>query len=346
MFKNFVKTDTKNNIKKPSFVAFLLLFVAVVVCLSCYFKFSETEKSKRTIYNVTIYESKEELALQLEKTKSIYVKELDTYNKLNQSGKNSYMIKEKKYQVDELAKTIKTLELLNDKDLAFEEVVQYRNTYKNNTAGFVVSFIIVGATMAQLFFVFKSSMLVPSELKYGQSRFTLIMSVGRINYVFYRWISIVIVAELSLLVITLLSISISSLFFGIKSSFVIFSTINQSFVLSSVSGALLQFVFSSITLISMITISFAVSLLINSQINSLIVSNILCFSGIAFDFIQKFFENIILFNFLLPNTLVIEKIYYNSLSNSLLMSFAVLIISLFALTLFSIIKFKNQDIKE
>lgn len=345
MFKNLFKFEIIKKKKILLFFSILLIAVIIIILISTYFLLSKDNTEKKSLYLITQYNSKEELQSNINSAKISLEYEKEDYKKAIESNANKAILSYKKNNIAALTRMIVAMEKLYDKDIPYKNVVEYHSFDKNNGSSAIISYVGIVAIIVQILLVLKIALIMPTEIKEGQAKLTLTITKNRIKYIAFKWAVELLRAIFFIIIFSMLAFLIVAIFFPIKSTYILCATTQSALILTAFQGCLFQLCFSIITIIFCSLIAIAISLMVNKQSVSVICSLLLCFSGKLFEFIQKIFEGGVIINrWLLPNNLILEKIFYDINANNILFASLIDIVSIIVLLVISLTKFKKKDI--
>lgn len=343
----FLKIELRKIFKTPFFIIMTALFLFSILFGAIYVEFSSSSFQEKTQikYGVEQYVSFEELEQRIAKEKE----NLEIEEKMLQESIsiNDYsdIIEEKQIRIDNMKTNIYAMQVLLEKRINYDNVQAYRNFSINNGASILLSFNGIGAIIIFFISAIKISLIIPSEIKEGQAKFTFILPMGRIKYALYKLFANITSSFSLLILCSFFATIICSIFFPIKNVFIIFASPYKAICLSFLSSMFLQLVFSLITLTAFCSFAFAISLLFQNQIISLLITLIFVFWGSIINMFSNILGNKLEFlKYLLAYNLHIDKIFYNQNANPIWLSGLILAMYLGIFVPLALVKFKKQDI--
>lgn len=328
---------------------FLCVFVGIallaVLCASVYLKVSNVSSDKKSLYFINEYTSREELKSNLDASRATLVELEKEYEQSKASGAAGFILAEKKTNIDVLKRSIKGMETLYEKNIAYKNVIAYSVFDKANGGSAVVNFINIFAIIVSILMAIKLSVSIPNEIKEGQARFTMITSVGRTDYVLFRWAAELIKNLFAFMVFSLLCFAVTAMFYPTGGKYVLVATITNSFLLNYGASCFLQIVFGMYTLFLISEIAFSVSLVVRSPLLSAGITIVVCFCGRFLELLQSTIGRTVNFaKWLLPLNLRLEQSFTSLTVNSVFVT-AIFGISITAFLFFvAMARFNKRDI--
>lgn len=223
----------------------------------------------------------------------------------------------KKTVIDALKRSIKGMETLYEKNIAYKNVIAYSDFDKTNGVSAVANFINIFAIVVSILMAIKLSVSIPNEIKEGQARFTMITSVGRTYYVLFRWATELIRNLFAFIVFSLLCFAVVAMFYPTGGKYVLVATITNSFLLNYGASCFLQIVFGTYTLFLISAIAFSVSLVVRRPLLSAGITIVVCFCGRFLELLQSTIGRTVNFaKWLLPLNLRLEQSFTSLTVNS------------------------------
>jgi len=338
--------ELKRIYKSPLFIAIVIILLCLIIFGTIYINIniSKYDGTNKIIYGITKYESFEELEQRIiDEKESLTIEQQMLKETLSYDIQDKDIIKVKQDRISYMETNINAMSLLLEKRINFENVKAYRDFNIKNGTSVMMSFNLIIAIIIFIISAIKIAIIIPSEIKEGQSKLTLTLPIGRINYALYKLVANLIFLLSLLIFFSVFSAIVCAIFFPVKDVFILFASPYQAICLSFMPSMFLQLAFSIITLIAVSLISFSISLLFRNQIVSLLLTLLFGLWGLVLDL----FNNIISGNFikyLLSYNLHIDKIFYNQTANPIWISALILVIYLGTILILSLLKFKKQDI--
>lgn len=305
---------------RKKFLFFCILVgiaLLAVFCASVYLKVSTTPSDKKSLYFINEYTSREELKSNLDASHTTLVELEKEYEQAKASGAAGFILAEKKTNIDVLKRSIKGMETLYENNIAYKNVIAYSVFDKVNGVSAVVNFINIFAIVVSILTAIRLSVSVPNEIKEGQARFTLITSVGRTDYVLFRWATELIKNLFALIVFSLLCFALVAMFYPTGGKYVLVATVTNSFLLNYGASCFLQILFGAYTLFLISAIAFSVSLVVRSPFLSAGITMVVCFCGRFLELLQSTIGRTISFaKWLLPLNLRLEQSFTSLTVNS------------------------------
>lgn len=180
-----------------------------------------------------------------------------------------------------------SMKTLYEKNIAYKNVNAYSDFDKTNGVSAVANFINIFAIVVSILMAIKLSVSVPNEIKEGQARFTMITSVGRTDYVLFKWATELIKNLFAFIVFSLLCFAVVAMFYPTGGKYVLVATITNSFLLNYGASCFLQIVFGMYTLFLISAIAFSVSLVVRSPLLSAGITIVVCFCGRFLELLQS-----------------------------------------------------------
>lgn len=232
MLGKFLKVEFRRSFTKPFFIIAVSVLVCLTLAACIYYKVSPNDNSNKTVYGITEYETFEELEQKINDTAETLKREKEAYETAKETGAfGKDKLAAKRQNIEYLETGLNTMKLLYEKRINFNRVLEYRDFDSGNGAGAAISFICLAAIAVSILSAMRLAFIVPSEIKDGQAKLTMILSIGRINYVIYKLISQTLQALAVLTAYSLLALALSAAFFPVKESFVIFAAPKGAFCL-------------------------------------------------------------------------------------------------------------------
>ena len=328
---------------------FLCVFVGIallaVLCASVYLKVSNVSSDKKSLYFINEYTSREELKSNLDASHATLVELEKEYEQSKASGAAGFILAEKKTNIDVLKRSIKGMETLYEKNIAYKNVIAYSVFDKANGGSAVVNFINIFAIIVSILMAIRLSVSVPNEIKEGQARFTMITSVGRTDYVLFRWAAELIKNLFAFMVFSLLCFAVTAMFYPTGGKYVLVATVTNSFLLNYGASCFLQILFCTYTLFLISAIAFSVSLVVRSPFLSAGITIVVCFCGRFLELLQSTIGRTVNFaKWLLPLNLRLEQSFTSLTVNSVFVT-AIFGISITAFLFFvAMARFNKRDI--
>lgn len=332
--------------KKFLFLCVLVgIALLAVLCASVYLKVSNVSSDKKSLYFINEYTSREELKSNLDASQATLVELEKEYEQSKASGAAGFILAEKKTNIDVLKRSIKGMEALYEKNIAYKNVIAYSVFNKANGVSAVVNFINIFAIIVSILMAIRISVSVSNEIKEGQARFTMITSVGRTDYVLFRWATELIKNLFAFIVFSLLCFALVAMFYPTGGKYVLVATVTNSFLLNYGASCFLQILLGAYTLFLISAIAFSVSLVVRSPFLSAGITVIVCFCGRFLELLQSTIGRTVNFTkWLLPLNLRLEQSFTSLTVNGVFIT-AVCGISITAVLFFvAMASFNKRDI--